>query len=207
MASLPRINNQAHQLWVLEMDLPDDPMKDSLAGPIRRRRERAHLHTSDTPQGASNTNELGPLTLLQQWKRGLEKEQRSKSIDSDMLLDNCRVTGSDRCVVVANASVGDDDVEGGDSLVFDRGYSVDGVGLALVIDFHNDEFAGGVLGDGGELLRCRMFRVADAGDDGGGGAGEVGLDEAEADAWVLLSRANRKGTKERSRDVHLYWHR
>ena len=32
-------------------------------------------------------------------------------------------------------------------------------------------------------MRGRMFGVADAGDDGGGRAGEVDLDEAEADAW------------------------
>ena len=31
-------------------------------------------------------------------------------------------------------------------------------------------------------MRCGVFGVADAGDDGRGGAGEVELDEAEADA-------------------------
>jgi len=35
--------------------------------------------------------------------------------------------------------------------------------------------------------------VADGGDDGGGGAGEVGLDEAEADAWVLLVNGELEG--------------
>ena len=95
MDSLPRIDNQAHQLWVLEMDLPDDPMENSLAGPIGRHRERAHVHPSDTPHRTSDPDELSPLTLLQQWKGGLEKEQRPKSIDSDMFLDDLRITGSD----------------------------------------------------------------------------------------------------------------
>lgn len=44
-----------------------------------------------------------------------------------------------------------------------------------------------MLRDGGEFLRCVVFGIADAGDDGGRGAGEVGLDEAEADAWGSLS--------------------
>ena len=188
MDSLPWIDNQAHQFWVLEMDLPDDPMEDSLAGPIRCHRERAHVHTSDTPHRASDPDELGPLTLLKQWKRGLEEEQRSKAIDSDMFLDDRRVTGSERGKVVADACVGDDEVETGSSLVFNQSYSVSSVSLRFVIDLHNNEFAGGVFGDGGELLRCGVFGVADASDDGGRRAGEVGLDEAEADAWVLLSR-------------------
>ena len=77
------------------MNLPNDPMEDSLAGPIRRHRVRAHVHTSNTPHRASDPNELSPLALLQQWKRGLEKEQRSKSIDGYMFLNDRRVTGSD----------------------------------------------------------------------------------------------------------------
>jgi len=44
-----------------------------------------------------------------------------------------------------------------------------------------------VLRERGEFLRCVVFGIADAGDDGGRGAGEVGLDEAEANAWRLLS--------------------
>ena len=152
------------------MHLADDPVKDSLAGSIRGHRERALLHTSDTPQRASDTNELSPLTLLHQRKGGLEKVQRSKSIDSYVLLDGVRVNGSEWCIVVANARVRDDEVESGDSLVFDRGYSVGGVDFGFVVDFDNDEFAGGVLGDGGELLRCGVFRIANTRDDGGRGA-------------------------------------
>lgn len=85
-------------------------------------------------------------------------------------------------------------------MVFERGDSVGGVRLGLVIDLDNDESARGVLGDGGKLLRCGVMRVANGGDDDGGGAGEVGLDEAEADAWVLFVRLNRKETKQRSRE-------
>lgn len=38
------------------------------------------------------------------------------------------------------------------------------------------------LGTEESFLRCAVFGVADAGDDGGGGAGEVDFDESEADA-------------------------
>ena len=77
---------------MLKTDLPNNPMENSLAGPIRRHSVRAHVrHTSNTPHRASDPNELSPLTLLQQWKRGLENEQRSKSIDGDMFLDDRRV--------------------------------------------------------------------------------------------------------------------
>lgn len=119
MDNLPWIDDQAHQLWVFEMDLPDDPMENSLAGPIRRQREGTLVHTPYTSHRGSDPNELGPLTLLQQWKRGLEEVQGSESIDGDMFLDDGRVTGSNRCEVVADACVGDYEVEAGDSLVFD----------------------------------------------------------------------------------------
>ncbi len=195
MVDSPRINNKAHQLRVLEMNLPDDPMKDSLAGPIRRRRERALLHAPDTPQRAPETYEFSPVTLLHQGKRGLEQKQQPKSIDSDMFLHNRRVTGSEWCVVVVDARVGDDEVETRDALVFDRGYSVEGVGFGHAVDLDNDEFARGILGDGGESLGRRMLRIANTGDDGGGWAGEVRLDEAESDACVsfVKQRKDRKG--------------
>ena len=117
-----------------------------------------------------------------------------------MLLNGLRVSCSYRWVVSVDACIGDDDVETGDSLVFKRGDSVGGVRLGLVIDLDDDEFAGRVLGDGGKLLRCRVLRVANGGDDDGGGAGEVGLDEAETDAWVLFVRLDWKETEERSRE-------
>ena len=92
MASLPRVNDYTNELRVLVMNFAHDPMQDGLAGTIRRRRERALVHTSDTSQWASDSNELGSLILLQQWKHGLEKEQWSDSIDSDMLHDGVRVS-------------------------------------------------------------------------------------------------------------------
>jgi len=110
-----------------------------------------------------------------------------------MFLDDGRVTGSDRCEVVADGCVGDDEVEAGESLGLNRGDGVGGVGLGLVVDFHNEELAGGVFGEGRKLLRFPVAGVADGGDDGGGGAGEVGLDEAEADAWVLLVNGEVEG--------------
>ena len=100
-----------------------------------------------------------------------------------MFLDDGRVTSSEWGEVVADARVGDDEVEAGDSLFFERCDCGGGVGFGLVVDFHNDEFAGRAFGDGGELLRCWVFGVADAGDDGHGRAGEVKLNKAEADAW------------------------
>ena len=195
MVDSPRINNKAHQLRMLEMNLPDDPMKDSLAAPIRRRRERALLHAPNTPQGAPETYKLSPVTLLQQGKRGLEEKQQPKSIDSDMFLYDRRVAGSEWCVIVVDTRVGDNEVETRDTLVFDRCYGVEGVGFGLAVDFDNDEFAGGILGDRGEFLRRRMLRIADTGDDGGGWAGEVRLDEAESDACVsfVKQRKDRKG--------------
>ena len=185
--NLPRINNQAHQLRMLEMDLADNPMENSLAGPIRRHRERTLVHSTDTPHGASNADEFRALALLQQRERGLEEVQRAQTVDIDVFLDDGRVAGSEAGEVVADACVGDDEVEAGDPLVFERGYGVGWVGWGFVVDFDDDEFAGGVFGEGGEFLGCGVFGVTDAGDDGGVGAGEVDLDEAEADAWVLFS--------------------
>ena len=99
-----------------------------------------------------------------------------------MFLDDGRITGSERREVVADARVGDDEVEAGDALFFERSDRVGGVGFGFVVDFHDDEVAGRDFGDGGEALRGGVFGVADAGDNGRGGAGEVGLDEAETDA-------------------------
>ena len=88
-----------------------------------------------------------------------------------MFLDDGRVTGSERCEVVADARVGDDEVEAGDALFFERYDGGGGVGLGLVVDFHDDEFAGRGFGDEGELLRCAVFGVSDAGDHSCGGPG------------------------------------
>ena len=88
-------------------------------------------------------------------------------------------------------------------MVFEGGDSIGGVRVGLVIDLYDDEFARGGLGDGGKFLRCGVMRVANGGDDDGGGAREVGLDEAEADAWVLFVRLNRKETEERSKEERI----
>ena len=165
------------------MDFADDPVENGLAGPICGHGEGAHVHTANAPHGASDSDKLGAFfALLQQWKRSLEEVKGSESIDGDMFLDDGRVTGGEWGEVVADACVGDDEVEAGDSLFFERCDGGGGVGLGLVVDFHRDELAGRAFGDGGELLRCRVFGVADAGDDGCGRAGEVNLDKAEADA-------------------------
>lgn len=166
------------------MDLADDPVENGLAGPICGHGEGPHVHTADAPHGASDSDKLGALALLlQQWKRGLEQIKGSEPVDGDVFLDDGRVTGRERGEVVADARVGDDEVEAGDSLFLERCDRGGGVGLGLVVDLHNDEFAGRAFGDGGELLRCRVLRIANAGDDGRGRAGEVDFDEAEADAW------------------------
>lgn len=196
-ASLPRINNQAHKLWMLEVDFPDDPMEDSLASPICRHRERAYVHSANTSHGTPDPDELRPFFLLQQRKRGLEEEQRAVSIDINMFLNDRGITGSERCKVVADACVSDDEVKINDSLLFDRGYGVGGIGLGFVVDFNNEEFAGRIFGNGGELLRRGVFGIADTSDDGGRRAREVGLDEAEADACEISSFERPLGETER----------
>ncbi len=64
---LPWIDDQGDQLWVLKMDLSDDPMLNGLAGSICRGRIRALVHAADTAQRASDPHELGSLALLQEW--------------------------------------------------------------------------------------------------------------------------------------------
>ena len=177
------------------MDLADDPVENGLAGPICGHGEGALIHTTNAPHGASDSDKLGTLALLQQWKRGLEQIKRSEPIDGDMFLDDGRVTGREGGEVVADACVCDDKVEAGDSLFFKRCDGGGGVGLGLVVDLHDDELAGRAFGDGGELLRCRVLGVADAGDDGRGRAGEVNLDEAEADAWCTGKERDLRGMK------------
>ena len=134
------------------MDLSDDPMLNGLAGSICCAGKRALVHTANTAQWASDPHELGSLALLQEWERGLEKVQWSKPIHLDVFLDGPGVGGSERGEVVADACVGDDEVESVDSLGFDVAHGVGGVGCRFAVDFHHQEFAGGVFGEGGELL-------------------------------------------------------
>lgn len=64
-ANLPWIDDQAHNLRVLEMHFADDPVENRFAGPIGSHGERTHLHPSDTAHWASDADELGPFALLQ----------------------------------------------------------------------------------------------------------------------------------------------
>lgn len=69
-----------------------------------------------------------------------------------MFLDDRGVGGRERGEVIADAGVGDDEVERVDALGFDVAHGVGGVGCGLAVDLHHQEFAGGVFGEGGELL-------------------------------------------------------
>ena len=103
-----------------------------------------------------------------------------------MLLEDGRVDGSEGCEVVADARIGDHEIELGDALGLDGGDSCGRVRLALVVDLHHNDFAGRVGGEGGEFLGGRMFGVADAGNDGCVWAGKVDFDEASSDACTGL---------------------
>lgn len=134
------------------MDLADDPMLNGLAGSICSARIRALVHTADTAQWASDPDKLGALALLQEWERGLEEVQWSKPVHLDMFLDDRGVGGSERGHLVADACVGDDEVESVDSLAFEVADGVGGVGCAFAVNLHHQEFGGGVFGEGRELL-------------------------------------------------------
>ena len=95
-----------------------------------------------------------------------------------MFLQDGRVDGGEGLVVFADTCVGDDDVEGIDALGLDFRDGAGGVGVGFVVDFDDDDFAVGAGGEGGEVLGGGILGVAHAGDDGGRGAGEIGLDEA-----------------------------
>lgn len=69
-----------------------------------------------------------------------------------MFLDDRGVGGSERGEVIADACVGNDEVEGVDSLGFDMAHCIGGVGWGFAVDLHHQEFAGGVFREGGELL-------------------------------------------------------
>lgn len=58
-----------------------------------------------------------------------------------MLLEDGGVDGSEWGEVVADTCVGDDEIKLGDALGLDRGDGGGGVGFALVVDLHHDDFA------------------------------------------------------------------
>lgn len=101
-----------------------------------------------------------------------------------MFLQGRRVSVGERGKVIADACVSDDKAEGGDSLFLDRGHSICGVGGRFAVNLHDDELAGRVFVEGGELLRGGIVGIADGGYDNGGGSSEVGFHEAKADTWV-----------------------
>ena len=84
-----------------------------------------------------------------------------------MFLHGRRVSGGEWGKVIADACVGDDKVEGGDSLVLDRGHGICGVGGRFAVNLYKDELAGGVFGEGGELLRGGIVGIANGGYDDG----------------------------------------
>ncbi len=95
-----------------------------------------------------------------------------------MLLEDGRVDGGEGLEVIADTGVGDDDVEAINALGLNVRDGAGGVGLGFVVDLDENDFAVGAGGKGGEVLGGGILRVADAGDDGCRGAGEIGLDKA-----------------------------
>ena len=150
--NVPWIDDQGHQVRVLEMDLSHEPMLNGLAGSICRGRIRALFLAANTAQRASDPHELGSLALLQEWECGLEEIQWSQSIHLDMFLDDGRVDGCDRGEVIADARVGDDEVESVDTLALDLAHGIGRVGCRFAVNLHHQQFAGGIFGEGGELL-------------------------------------------------------
>lgn len=97
------------------MHLPHKPMHNRLATPIRRHGKRPHVHAAHTPHRAPDAHKLGSLAgLLQQRQRRLEQVQGPEAVDGDVLLHHGRVAGGEGGEVVADARVGDDQVQGGD---------------------------------------------------------------------------------------------
>ena len=127
-------------------------MLKGLAGSIRGGRIGALVHAANAAQRASDPHELGSRVFLQERERGLEEEQWPQTIHLDVFLDDGRVGGRERGEVIADAGVGDDEVESVDALAFDVAHRVCLVGCRFAVDLHHQEFAGGVLGEGRGLL-------------------------------------------------------
>ena len=99
-----------------------------------------------------------------------------------MLLDKRQRHVCNRRIVIRDARVGDDDVQVVEAMLGLKGLDcIAWVGLGFGVDFHNDEIARGVFGEGGEGSGGGMKGIPDASNDGGIGAREVGGDEALAD--------------------------
>lgn len=190
---LPGIHDQADNLGVFKVDFADNPVEDGLAAPVGRHGVWAEVHTSDASHGASDTDELGTLGLLQQRKDGLEEEQGCEAIDDDVLLEHLGVDGGDGFPVVADAGVGDDEIKLIDALRLDGFDGCGGVGLALVVDLDDDDLAGGIFGDGRELLGGGVVGITDTSNDDGVRAREVDVNKAGTNAcvWLVSGKASR----------------
>ena len=69
-----------------------------------------------------------------------------------MFPDDDRIGGGYRGGIVVDTRVGDDEVEVGYSLGFEVGNGVAGVCGGFAVDFHGEEFVGGVFGEEDEVL-------------------------------------------------------
>ncbi|KAL8961573.1 MAG: hypothetical protein Q9193_001889, partial [Seirophora villosa] len=165
-----------------KVDFPHDPVEDGLASSIGRYGEGALVHTSDASHRASDTDELGTLGLLQQRKNGLEEEQGCEAINDDMFLKDDGVDGGDGAPVITDAGVSDNEVKLIDALGLDGLNGCGGVGLALIVELDNNNLAGGIFGDGGELLRGGVVGITDASNNDSIRAREIDVNKAGTDA-------------------------
>lgn len=99
-----------------------------------------------------------------------------------MFLEDLGINGGDGIKVVADTGVGDDEVKLVDALRLDGFDGCGGVGLALVVDLDDDDLAGRIFRDGGELLRGGVVGITDSSNDDSVRAGEIDLNKAGTDA-------------------------
>ena len=109
------MKRECNDIFGLEMNLASHVIEHCLADPICTHRKWAHLHSTNTSQGAANSDEFArPLGFLQKWTHGLEENKCSDAVNIDMLPNIChRDLGKCR-VRFANTSVSDDNIEVGD---------------------------------------------------------------------------------------------
>lgn len=183
---------------MLKVDFAHDPVEDGLAGSIGRHGVGALVHASDASHRASDADELGTLGVLQQRKNAMEEEQGCVAINDNMFLEDGGVDGGDGAPVVADTGVGDDEVKLVNALGLNGLDGCGGVSLALAVNLDNDDLAGRIFGDGGELLRGGVVGITDASNDDSVRAREVDVNKAGTDACALFvsgngSRADSRG--------------
>lgn len=164
----------------------DEEVHQRLRRPVRPA-PAPRVHQRERRQVAGDDAELGrPGVALagEQRQRRAEQLERPVRVDVDELLDLGRRRREERAGGLADAGVGDDDVEalhavgrGGER----RHRGGDGFGGRGV---HPDGHQSRALrcGEIAERLRARVGGIAHRGDDGVIGAGEVGGYEAPSDA-------------------------